>query len=1323
MTTESRIPHRAGRSLLQSKFQRQSSATENDEDVPRPSSRLASFSPFRRSTHFSTPSQHSQRSPTQSFSSGWSGNQSSIGGIGEAPQAKNRAQPSTSSSKIPFKPPKPAALRVKKAKALSISLLGGASNNIEEHSNRLYRPSSNQAMRDSPNTAIGFAGDSSVQMTPMTLQEALANDNGGDRYPSMPGRTRNKREMPLRSSSAMDFYRANGPSKGLSNRDFPSPLFSSTVPDDEDQSEDDNLVIIGANSSKKEAFLKAHQRKRSASFSSNTALDADKGLRSAPLPQSPQGWPLDTARELLSASAKGPLSSPPVQSRNALNDYKLIDSQPSNSHLPLRSTGLGHTATPFLNTFNVRAQMQPFSTSPKLNGEKGSSSSSNSSPQNRSQRRKAPPAALGKADILRSIQRVSSDTSNPSSPLSAYGNLPGSPRRTPSHKRIPSSSEINDSTKHFQLPRQRNRSHSQVFATTEVGSLQADLSQLEVSNDLNLASDNSLPQHPLSARSETFTGRKNGSEIPTASARSSSRTSNIIPPPLRKNRLTRLGTQEPQEKGSSTNGRMQDERYRLPGMNNGVAASNQANSLQGWSQQIGGMGAAVGKRGWDMFKQWNHSPITNGNTSLGSGQNGKVYSTARSSISTNNEATRKWISALDGPQSHDKATRQSTNSGVFGMPLHQAVFYTRLRNLENSKIQQSIGQSQITTLDLGSEFKIDLPGMKEPSPNIDKTSGKADFFRRRAVDREEARLRYLPGLVVRCIEAIERFGIHEEGIYRLSGRSTHTSKLRQIFDAPLPRSPNSNQMPDLRLADIGPADLDLNSVCSLLKSYLRELPDHLIPEEQANEMNANVTKLCGIQAIGPPLIPGMVNSNVIINGELEQAMAIKMAASGVNTTSQDQTNMGAKIAEAIVETMSELPAANWYLLRELSLHLADLTKPNVLERTRMPLSNLCLVLAPTLALSVPLMRAMVEDYEVVFGRSCPLCDDDLDNTNMHSINSNVTNGLVSSGNNLGLRVPTETSNRMSIATVTDKRKSTSSVMTLQPGKTPKASKNWSNEKSRLSNDKTSIQSLIEEDDPDLFTSPIAAQYIRQRKASIAGSLDCIGLNGEGSLGSGTKARIHPALLQSNTGERERTTPNISQNSNLTPSPLIPQTGVDGAVSDRDSIHSSGPSDDYSSAASSLRASTSSGSIHGSSPLLSQANDLRFSSSNGSMSALDRPRPPTGSTAKLFGALPNVKTTALPHSRVASNASAGTVSVQSIANSTNSIISNDGPATPVAQKRDILDSPGLINIPSISTSENGETGTKTVRGSPEQKRFIDDSPMNMQAIRQYWSKQM
>ena len=40
----------------------------------------------------------------------------------------------------------------------------------------------------------------------------------------------------------------------------------------------------------------------------------------------------------------------------------------------------------------------------------------------------------------------------------------------------------------------------------------------------------------------------------------------------------------------------------------------------------------------------------------------------------------------------------------------------------------------------------------------------------------------IPLVVYQCIQAVDLYGLEVEGIYRLSGSSTHVSKLRSIFD-------------------------------------------------------------------------------------------------------------------------------------------------------------------------------------------------------------------------------------------------------------------------------------------------------------------------------------------------------------------------------------------------------------------------------------------------------------------------------------------------------------------------------------------------------------
>ena len=40
----------------------------------------------------------------------------------------------------------------------------------------------------------------------------------------------------------------------------------------------------------------------------------------------------------------------------------------------------------------------------------------------------------------------------------------------------------------------------------------------------------------------------------------------------------------------------------------------------------------------------------------------------------------------------------------------------------------------------------------------------------------------IPLVVYQCIQAVDLYGLEVEGIYRLSGSSTHVNKLRSVFD-------------------------------------------------------------------------------------------------------------------------------------------------------------------------------------------------------------------------------------------------------------------------------------------------------------------------------------------------------------------------------------------------------------------------------------------------------------------------------------------------------------------------------------------------------------
>ncbi|KIL65575.1 hypothetical protein M378DRAFT_125410 [Amanita muscaria Koide BX008] len=76
----------------------------------------------------------------------------------------------------------------------------------------------------------------------------------------------------------------------------------------------------------------------------------------------------------------------------------------------------------------------------------------------------------------------------------------------------------------------------------------------------------------------------------------------------------------------------------------------------------------------------------------------------------------------------------------------------------------------------------------------------------------------VPPVMQKCCEAIERYGVHSIGIYRISGTTSRVANLRQRLDK------------DLESVDLDSPEWsqDINNVASALKAWLRELPDPLL---------------------------------------------------------------------------------------------------------------------------------------------------------------------------------------------------------------------------------------------------------------------------------------------------------------------------------------------------------------------------------------------------------------------------------------------------------------------------------------------------------------
>ncbi|KAL1411630.1 hypothetical protein Q8F55_002594 [Vanrija albida] len=179
---------------------------------------------------------------------------------------------------------------------------------------------------------------------------------------------------------------------------------------------------------------------------------------------------------------------------------------------------------------------------------------------------------------------------------------------------------------------------------------------------------------------------------------------------------------------------------------------------------------------------------------------------------------------------------------------------------------------------------------------------------------EMRRRQCLPAIVVRAVECLVVWGPKEEGIFRISGRSSHLARLRREFDGGA----------DLDLSLCDPGDLDPHSVAGIFKSFIRELPTPMVP------------------------IP--------IEQEIEELL--------YRTRSNPSL-------EDLGEIVCKLPASHWFLLADVIMLLDFI--PQHQESNRMTRQALMLSLGPTLRLSGDVVDVLIRHRQDLF-RDPPMVD-------------------------------------------------------------------------------------------------------------------------------------------------------------------------------------------------------------------------------------------------------------------------------------------------------------------------------------------------------------
>ncbi|KAI9597265.1 Rho GTPase activation protein, partial [Syncephalis fuscata] len=165
----------------------------------------------------------------------------------------------------------------------------------------------------------------------------------------------------------------------------------------------------------------------------------------------------------------------------------------------------------------------------------------------------------------------------------------------------------------------------------------------------------------------------------------------------------------------------------------------------------------------------------------------------------------------------------------------------------------------------------------------------------------------VPAVLIRCTEFLDEHGLNEVGLYRIPGRWSDVTRLRQHFDRGLDFDLLNPSMGESYHFDV--TTITANTVATLLKMYLRELPELLFTHT---------------------LLP-LFNSKLPCSASAES-----------DTTTDEEL----KAAESMRLIADQLPMANRHVLHWISCHLRRLAMR--CERNKMTLSNLGLIFCPTL---------------------------------------------------------------------------------------------------------------------------------------------------------------------------------------------------------------------------------------------------------------------------------------------------------------------------------------------------------------------------------------
>ncbi|GAA6017050.1 hypothetical protein JCM10207_001468 [Rhodosporidiobolus poonsookiae] len=217
---------------------------------------------------------------------------------------------------------------------------------------------------------------------------------------------------------------------------------------------------------------------------------------------------------------------------------------------------------------------------------------------------------------------------------------------------------------------------------------------------------------------------------------------------------------------------------------------------------------------------------------------------------------------------------------------------------------------------------------------------------------------WLPGVAFRCLQYLDEWGRKEEGIYRIPGQSKMVGMLRTMYDAGVGQ--------ELDLREIHPGDLDPAAVASLFKSWLREIPESLLSPALEPLIDALTLSYLGYSASSSHFLGSAVSSTAAPSSPLPSSgitHGAPPAPPGL-VDGRAPREYTEQLREAFA---TRLEAENYFLLRAIAYHLARLAAHS--NTNKMTLTNLRLILSPTLRLSPGFLQVLVVEREILFSKA------------------------------------------------------------------------------------------------------------------------------------------------------------------------------------------------------------------------------------------------------------------------------------------------------------------------------------------------------------------